>query len=229
MLKSSKMKTLFYLASLLIFVSCIGEDIVDDFISEEVRITSTLNEITISNTEQLSVLYFNNVGIEENATILWESSNTDILTVTQEGIVEGEMVGEATITASVGDFSDEITITVINVGDESNGELAEITGNIRTTSSYDLTGDFTLSEIEGGDLNLSFTSNYDADTGLPGLYVYLTNNPNSVQNAIEIGKVEVFNGEHSYTIPNTGLNEYAYILYWCKPFSVKVGQGDLDN
>ena len=67
----------------------------------------------------------------------------------------------------------------------------------------------------------------DGATSLPGLYVYLTNNPSTVNNAYEIGRVETFNGAHSYRISGVGLNEYDYLLYWCKPFSVKVGDGEI--
>ena len=72
-----------------------------------------------------------------------------------------------------------------------------------------------------------FGDDYQASTSLPGLYVYLTNNPATANNAFEIGRVEIFNGAHSYRISGVGLNEYDYLLYWCKPFSVKVGDGEI--
>ena len=44
----------------------------------------------------------------------------------------------------------------------------------------------------------------------------------------EIGRVTVFEGEHQYSIPSSiALKDYKYILYWCKPFSVKVGDAQL--
>ena len=68
-----------------------------------------------------------------------------------------------------------------------------------------------------------------ADDGLPGLYVYLSNNPNSVSGALEIGPVEVFEGAHDYTISGLDITTYAYVLYFCKPFNVKVGHGDIEE
>ena len=47
-------------------------------------------------------------------------------------------------------------------------------------------------------------------------------------NAFEIGRVATFSGVHSYTIPNKGINDYNYIVYFCKPFNVKVGHGQIN-
>ena len=71
---------------------------------------------------------------------------------------------------------------------------------------------------------LSLDDSYRADTALPGLYIYLTNNPNTPMGGYEIGQVLVFEGAHQYELPSSiALMDYKYILYWCKPFSVKVG------
>ena len=69
-------------------------------------------------------------------------------------------------------------------------------GIIQTTSNYNLTGSFTY-EVVDGRLVLFLGNNYKASTSLPGLYVYLSNNPNSTAEAYEIGAVTVFEGEHS--------------------------------
>lgn len=97
-------------------------------------------------------------------------------------------------------------------------------GELQTSSSYLLLGDFTLTQ-DGADLLLEFADNYDADTGLPGLFVYLSNSTTTNANAIEIQAVQVFSGAHSYTIPNININDYQYVLYFCKPFNQRVGHG----
>lgn len=96
-------------------------------------------------------------------------------------------------------------------------------GQIRSTSSYLLQGNFRY-EFDEQNIVLSLGENYRADTALPGLYVYLTNNPTTPSGGYEIGKVTVFEGAHQYNLPaSIALMDYKYILYWCKPFSVKVG------
>lgn len=102
-------------------------------------------------------------------------------------------------------------------------------GTIATTSSYTLTGNFSLAQMAStNNLLLSLSENYQASTSLPGLYVYLTNNPNSIANARSLGPVSVFNGAHTYTIQNEGINNFSYLLYWCEPFGVKVGGGTIN-
>ena len=90
-----------------------------------------------------------------------------------------------------------------------------------------LEGSFTLEQV-GDDLLLEFADDYRASSALPGLYIYMTNNKNTNANALEIDAVETFNGAHSYTIQNVGINDYKFLLYYCKPFNVKVGDGDIN-
>ena len=86
----------------------------------------------------------------------------------------------------------------------------------------------TLTE-DGDDLLLQIGEDYEASSSLPGLYLYLTNNINSTANAFEIGMVDTFAGAHTYRIEDIGVNDYDHVLYYCKPFRVKVGDGSFDN
>lgn len=100
-------------------------------------------------------------------------------------------------------------------------------GQIRTTSSYTLKGNFRY-EHNGTQIILSLDDTYRASSSLPGLYLYLTNNPNSPEDGYEVGAVTVFAGAHSYNLPSSiNLMDYKYLLYWCKPFRVKVGDAQL--
>lgn len=105
--------------------------------------------------------------------------------------------------------------------------ITSFSGNLETKSGYTLEGSFTLSKTDDG-LQLILAEDYKASSTLPGLYVYLSNNSNTTQQAFEIGAVSVFSGAHSYTLPSSiGLMDYQYLLYWCKPFNVKVGEAKI--
>lgn len=107
----------------------------------------------------------------------------------------------------------------------------ELQGIIVTTSDYALTGSYTVEHIEDeGIIRISIQDNYIADDSLPGLYLYVTNDPNSISDAFEVGAVTVFNGAHVYDIPDDqiSIEAFTYLLYWCKPFSVKVGEGSTE-
>ena len=213
--------------------SCIGEDIINDEIAPELRILNPIQSIAVSETHQYSARYFNNIGEEEETTISWSVLDESIATITNNGLITGVTTGETIVSSfttsnngTVIEDSTTITITM----DTVEQELIVKTGTIATTSSYTLTGDFTIGEIENSnDLLLSIESNYQASTNLPGLYLYLTNNPNSINGALSLGPVSVFSGAHNYTIDTVGINDYNYLLYWCEPFGVKVGVGTIND
>ena len=218
-------------ATLLIMSGCIGDDIIFDAVEESVRIQNPIDSLGVGDMYMFEAAYFNQIGVEENATIKWESADTNIVQITQEGMATGIALGTTHLRASVSRSDKEILDSLeIIVGMETGNPTAiERTGMLQTSSSYVLEGSFTL-KMENGSPVLSFAEDYQASSALPGLYVYLSNNANSTNEAFEIGEVKVFSGAHSYTLPSSiELNQYAYVLYYCKPFRVKVGDGPFDN
>ena len=190
-------------------------------------INNPISELTVGDTHQYTATYTNNIGQNENVTIIWSSSDENIASINDQGRVTANSAGEVTIKASYTNMSGQ----EVSDMDTFNIQAAQSntkSGTIRTTSSYELTGTFILSEIPGtNDLELKINDDYRASTALPGLYLYMTNNPNTVADAREIQKVAVFRGSHTYIIPNAGINDFSHLLYWCRPFSVKVGEGEI--
>ena len=178
--------------------------------------------------------YFNYVGKEiENPNVSWSSSDPNVLAITEDGLATGIEHGTATVTATLITTEENLTITntdEVKVSMATLTESIEFIGTIVSTSNYELGGSYVLKvhEDENDILRLSLGDDYVASTSLPGLYVYLGNNPNSVADAFEIGAVTVFQGAHFYNLPSTiSIYDYSYILYWCKPFDVKVGEGQI--
>lgn len=221
---------IFFFTIITLMSSCIGDDLVFDEVDPMVFITSTIDTLAVGTSFQLEAKFLDNVGREQVLPKVWTSSAPDVISVDQQGLVSGLRVGRSVITAELNEngvlYQDDIDLIV--------GELTTQTSNartgiIKTTSSYRLEGGFTLESIGGG-LVLSIDETYETTSALPGLYLYLTNNKNSNSDALEIGEVTVFSGAHSYQIPDdVGINDYQYLLYYCKPFSVKVGDGEFDN
>ena len=210
---------------------CIGDDIIDDMVEPVVRIMNPIDTIEINTNYQFEATYFNNVGQEVNNTVSWSSSNENIISVTSAGLATANELGNAILTAEATSEAGVIIQEerMLIVGNSTVVASSDRTGSLQTTSSYALKGDFTLEE-DNGILKLSFADNYEASTALPGLYVYLTNNPNTTSGAFEIGKVEEFSGAHTYELPSTvDVMDYEYVLYFCKPFNVKVGDGQFGN
>ncbi|QXP68817.1 Ig-like domain-containing protein [Polaribacter sp. R2A056_3_33] len=194
-------------------------------IDERISINNPIEDLNINNTHQYTTTYTNSSGETENTAITWQSSNTNVLTVSNTGLITAIAPGEAVVTATVNSSNNTLTTqdTVIVIGNTTQ----EKTGTLKTSSSYELRGDFTLKEIPNtNDLELTIDENYKASDRLPGLYLYFTNNINTVANAKEIQKITVFEGAHTYIIKNTGINDFTHLLYWCKPFGVDVGNGE---
>lgn len=206
---------------------CIGDDLVFDEVEPELRITSMVDTIGLNSDFQFRAAYLNNVGLEESVSISWQSSNDSILRISNDGLATALALGSAQVKATYQDgnvlFADSLQVAV---GTNTVTTVQTRRGSIATTSTYALEGDFTITQ-QGDDLLLEFGADYRASTALPGLYVYLTNNRNTTSGAYEIGAVEVFSGAHSYTIPNIGIEDFGYVLYFCKPFNVKVGDGEI--
>jgi len=225
-----EMKNIKYLLLILIvglFTACIKDDFVDDMIDETLRITTNLETIEINSEFQYEARFLNNIGQEEDVQFLWSSSDESIVSISSTGIAKALGSGTATIKVEYTDdnimLEDMIDLTV---GEETVERINSIEGVIKTTSSYLLEGSFVLSQVESG-VNVAFMDDYKASTALPGLFVYLSNNRNSIGDALEIAEVKTFNGAHEYNVSGVEFSQYKYLLYFCKPFNVKVGDGEL--
>jgi len=219
------------LSLLLLFTACIGDDIVADYVAPQIRIENPAMSIEAGTTYQYEAQFLNNVGQMEAVSLAWSSDHPELLAIDNNGLATAIAEGNTMVTAAYTDeFGEEAKTSVpVEIGASTVViEQMERSGSVATTSIYPLQGDFTLSEQDDGTLKLAFGDDYNADTELPGLFVYLSNNPNSSAQAFEIGRVDVFNGAHEYIISGVGINDYDYVLYYCKPFNVKVGHGDIE-
>ena len=228
------MKNIFFplLFFTLLLQACIGDDVILDTVPERVGITNPVDSLALNTTFQFNASYFNAIGLVETQAITWTSSDPAILNVNAMGLANALTVGTVDLTARVDiDGKDSVAdkISVVVATEVVEPVEIERSGTLRTTSSYELSGSFVLSRVED-ELMLRLSADYVAAQALPGLYVYLTNNPNSIIGALEIGKVTIFDGAHNYTLPEgTAMNGFTHVLYFCKPFGVKVGDGVFDN
>jgi len=221
--------------ALLFFVTllqgCIGEDVFDDFVEQRIVISNPISDLKVGDTYKFEFSYFNNVGKKEDVSVNWISTNSSVISIDNQGMATANAEGTADITVSlVEDETVNYTLS-INAGAETvvMENPTEIAGVIKSTSSYTLEGSFSLVDI-GDNLELQLGSNFKATTALPGLYAYLSNNPTSITNAYEIGEVTVFSGANTMMIgESVGIMDYSYLLYFCKPYNVKVGDGKISN
>jgi len=225
-------QALLFATAFLLFFSCVETDYKNDRTDPKIFISNPLLELKKGGVEYpYEIDYFNYVGKQvENPKISWTSSDPAVLEITEDGLATGIDFGTATVKATL--ITSEETLTIISndeviVSTATLKESLEFVGEITSTTSYLLKGSYSLVALDDGGVKLSLGEDYEADTNLPGLYVYLGNNPKSIADAHEIGPVTVFQGAHFYDLPTLDLYDYNYILYWCKPFGVKVGEGQI--
>lgn len=112
------------------FIGCKNDDDDDgDVAVTEVKITSEVTEVEVGKTITLTAEV-----LPENATdkaVTWTSSDTEVATVDEAGVVTGVKEGNVTITASAGGKSVAVEVTVkaaATSGGEPGGETGTATG-----------------------------------------------------------------------------------------------------
>ena len=199
-------------------------------VTPTLQISNGIAQITVGTEYLFEIQFTDELGMETLPdTVLWESSNSEVLSVDENGTLTAVSAGTASVTVStlVSNTLILYTNSIQVVNPVMVSTVTSYTGIVETTSSYQLEGTFTLAVV-GEQLILSVGSDYKASTALPGLYIYLSNNNNTISQALELGAVTVFQGAHEYILPShVELIDYQYILYWCKPFNVKVGHAKI--
>jgi len=186
-----------------------------------VTITASKSEIEISETLQLQAVA-ENINGEANfpdASFDWMSLNEAVITVDQNGLVTGVDNGAAMVQASADGVTGSTMIMV--------GEANARNGSFSSLNGYNVSGDVSLVETSP-DLSLILQDNFSASNG-PGLFIYLSNNSNNVDGGIEIGELRKNSGSDTYSVgAGVALDDYNYVLIWCKPFGVGFGTAQLN-
>ena len=82
-----------------------------------------------------------------------------------------------------------------------------------------------------GELIVEFADDFKSSNG-PGVYIYLTNSPESVAGGIELGAIKSNSGTQKYNVTminsSIEINTYSHVLVHCKPFNVPFGYAALN-
>jgi uncharacterized protein YjdB len=186
-----------------------------------VNITAPATTVSIGNTLQLVANAQNINGDNVNSTnYTWSSDNASIATVSASGLVTAVANGVANITATTdGVSSQKFEITV--------GNGNQLTGVFNGRGSYNVSGNVTLKSTSNNNLELTLSSNFASSAG-PGLHVYLSNSGTSASGGLEIAPLRKTSGSDTYLVTGgVNLDQYKYVLIYCKPFTVIFGVAEL--
>lgn len=94
---------------------CIGVDYIDDpIVGASIEITHSGSLALLPDeTLQLQATYFNEYGLEEQVSLTWTTSNADVATVSQSGLVTAVGKGQANILAAFGAADALVTVNVV--------------------------------------------------------------------------------------------------------------------
>lgn len=210
---------------LLNLFACIGYDIVDDRVPPRVSIKNPIDSLKVGDTYQFEAKFYDESGTESPALIIWRSTNNEVVSISIDGFATALQAGQTEIIARY-QMAEDTLFLVCAANDVVESPKIR-SANLTKVSSYPLEGIATLEEESDGSLYLRFSNGFKTTSSLPGLYVYLSNNVNSKANAYEVGAVTQFEGAQEYPLPGSiSLNDYDFVLFYCKPFNVPVGNGE---
>ncbi|TAE59887.1 MAG: hypothetical protein EAZ89_02020 [Bacteroidetes bacterium] len=181
----------------------------------EIIVSGPGSQLEVGGSVTLSAVVRNASGdVLSGLELSWESSHPDIVSVEGNGNVTALQKGEATIVARTGSIQSQSY--QIKVGSEA------LTGTFQRQNGYNVSGGASLAPTATG-LVINLLDNFLSQSG-PGLYVYLSDSPISVNGGVEIAKLRKTSGADSYVVPaGVTLDEFDYILIHCKPFNVTFG------
>lgn len=156
--------------------------------------------------------------IVEAEEIVWESSDASVIEI-EDGVIKALAIGKSNITAHVeGVSSQPLIIEVSEAG------LRE--GSFEGAAGHKASGKAILNTANDG-VRLELSDDFSADNG-PGLYLYLSNQPNNVDAGVEIAPLTKLAGSSNYEIDGVSLADFNYVIIYCKPFRVVVGRAQLN-
>lgn len=146
---------------------------------EAVELTALVNELKVGETTQLTVEV-----LPANATnkeVTYASSNDEIATVDENGLVSAVAAGEVTITATAGAKNDTVTLTVVEESEGLNvSNLQETLESVLDTYKNSLNGFVKVTAVskDGNTTATEFAYNYN-ETEIDSLMYKQTSNSNA--------------------------------------------------
>ena len=139
---------------------------------ERILLNTTTGTLRLDKTKQLEVIYFPS-NTTDDRNVIWSSSEPDIASVDENGLVTGLKNGKTVITGTVGSHTASYTVSVIGIRDTNTG--ITVTNSDDTEMSEKTT--LKVDKITDSDVNDSYGDltkhlSVDENGQLYNLYVY---------------------------------------------------------
>lgn len=92
-----QLKLTFFFLITITLQNCIQDDFINDTIEERISIDNPIDEIQLNDTFQLMATFFNNIGQVEQIGLVWTSSNSAVISISNTGLITALSLGNSTI------------------------------------------------------------------------------------------------------------------------------------
>ncbi|MCY3998581.1 MAG: Ig-like domain-containing protein, partial [Flavobacteriaceae bacterium] len=134
-----------FILILFVLLACQGEDLIDDRVDPKIRVLDSFESIQLGVDKTISLAYFNIVGNRiDSPDFKWESSDTSVLVVSSDGIINAVGVGEATITVSIQTFEGKTLTQTFDI-------------KVNVEPNLKITTDVPSSILKGDQLDIEFS------------------------------------------------------------------------
>ncbi len=206
----------------LITVAESEDDIIKVLISEPAS-----SSLGVGSTIQLTATAWNiNDDLIENQVVQWESSDNQIATITQDGLLMAISNGVVSITATI----EGISSVPLEFEIGSQALSAEFQG----VSGYTAVGVAEMTKDENGDIILTFSDDFRTSFAL-GTFIYLSNSTSGSDTkggGLQLAEITT-NGAKTFNVTavdsSVELNSYRYVIILCFPASLTFGFADFQE
>ncbi|CAD5253862.1 MULTISPECIES: DM13 domain-containing protein [unclassified Imperialibacter] len=187
-----------------------------------IKITGEAMRVEAGESVDLNAFVYNSADVTiDDIEVTWSSTDPAIASVDNEGLVLGVADGTTNIIASADGVNSEPYQIIVG------GEFGVRTGSFVGKGGYNVSGDVRVSILDSNALQVSLQDNFNSNNG-PGLFVYLSNQDNSVAGGKELAALASTTGPSSYRADGVAIDDYKYVIILCKPFNVVFGLAELN-
>ncbi|MDB2702011.1 hypothetical protein N9Z01_02765 [Flavobacteriaceae bacterium] len=145
-------KVPFLMVSLLLLFGCVGEDLINDYVDPDIRISNTIISIPEGDQYQFKARFFDESGTKvENPTLVWRVDPPSAVSITQDGTIQTITAGQATVIVQTTGLQGNIiearttfTITAVANTETTTTETSTMTTDTETSTMTTDTGTSTM-------------------------------------------------------------------------------------
>ncbi|RMG64729.1 MAG: hypothetical protein D6722_16635 [Bacteroidetes bacterium] len=200
--------------------SCLVTVVADVNAVASVEISGNSDTLGVGEMRTLTATVRNRQGdILPAPMVMWQSSDSSVVSVDEMGVIKGRSAGLAMVTATAGGVVSLPWTVRVGGGSRS--------GTFSGASGYSVSGEVSL-QPQGSGYELVLSDDFMAQPG-PGLYVYLAPQGSSGSGGAEIAALQANSGAQTYAIPGSvDPAGFSHVLIYCKPFGVVFGAAELE-